>query len=100
MKAHYLTAKEAALVKKTAMVAATRMLQKQQEDIAKRAQYCVLVAMLDAGLSPKTVNRVVKLLGPVKDRYGKYREDECADFAFYRALRDRGINVEITTDEL
>ena len=100
MKAHYLTSKEAALVKKTAATAAARMLIKQQEDIAKRAQYCCFVAMLDAGLSPRTINRVINCLGPVKERYGQYREDECADYAFCHALQDRGINVEMTNDEL
>lgn len=99
MKAHYLTSKEAALVKKTAATAAARLLAKQQEDIAKRAQYCMLVAMLDARLSPRTINRVIRCLEPVKERYGYYKEEECADFAFCRALQERGINVEMTEHE-
>ena len=99
MKAHYLTSKEKALVQKTAATAAARLLAKQQEDIAKRAQYCVLVAVLDAGLSPRTINRVIKCLGPVKERYGYYKKEECADYAFCHALQERGINVELTEHE-
>lgn len=99
MKAHYLTSNQAALVKKTAATAAARILARQQDDIAKRAQYCCLVAMLDAGLSPRTINRVIRCLEPVKERYGYYKEEECADFAFFQALKERGINVEMTEHE-
>ena len=100
MKAHYLTSSQKALVQRTAVRTANALLLKREEDIAKRAQYCVLVAMLDTGLSPRTINRVIQNLPAVKERYGHYREDECADYAFCKALQERGIKVEMTTDEL
>ena len=99
MKARYLTSAEKAIVRKTAEMVATKIIAERQEDIAKRAQYCCFVAMLDANLSPRTINRVIKCLGPVKERYGQYKEDQCADLGFYMALHERGIDVEMTSHE-
>lgn len=100
MKAHYIPN----TVKDRAVKAGVRVAQEQiaqmGEDIAKRAQYCMLVAMLDAGLSVRTINRVIKQLPEVKDRYGAYREDGCADYAFYEELRKRGLDVQMTEKEL
>lgn len=53
MKAHYLSNREA----KVARQYASGLITKQAELAAQRAQYLWMAAMLNAGLSAKTVNR-------------------------------------------
>ena len=96
MKARYLTAKETRVAK----AVAEDIVKKQLDDIATRCQYLWMAAMLDAGLSVKTVNRVAVMLAEVVDRYGIYREEGIADYALCSRLRQAGINVPMTKDEL
>lgn len=96
MKARYLTAKETRIIKQVA----TQEAERQMQDIAKRCQYLWMAAMLDTGLSVKTVNRVAATLTEITDRYSAYREEGVADFALYTRLKEAGVDVEMTDDEL
>ena len=77
MKAHYdgLTCRQKKIITDVAVRTATRLADQQKEAIAIRSQYLVFVAMLECGLSPKTVNRVAAMLSLVKDKYAHYQED-------------------------
>lgn len=100
MKAHYvgLTSRERQIVTKIAVDTATRLADEQKEAIAIRSQYLIFVAMLECGLSPKTVNRVAAMLSLVKDKYAHYNEDQLADYVFYQHLQDHGVNVKKTSE--
>lgn len=95
MKAHYLTAKEKRIMQ-TAMNAADA----QAEDIGKRVGYIWCIAMHHAGLSSKTINKVLKLVPNVTEIYSDMRTDELADFAFCSKLQEQGIEVEMTESEI
>ena len=95
MKAHYLTAKE-----KRIMGIALDKANEQAEDIGKRAGYIFCIAMHHAGLSSKTINKVLKLVPNVTEIYSDMRTDELADFAFCSKLQEQGIDVEMTESEL
>lgn len=56
MKARWLSAKERAAAK----VVAEQIMDKQADDIKTRAECLVYAAMLNVGLSPATVNRVIR----------------------------------------
>lgn len=96
MKARYVTAKEQRIIK----AVAEDVVKKQLDDISTRCQYLWMAAMLDAGLSVKTVNKVAKVLVDVINRYGVYREEGVADYALWKRLNDAGINVPMTKEEL
>lgn len=100
MKAHYvgMTSRERKIVTKIAADTATRLANEQKEAIAIRSQYLIFVAMLECGLSPKTVNRVAGMLSLVKDKYAHYNEDQLADYVFYQHLQDHGVNVKKTAE--
>ena len=85
MKAHYdgLTCRQKKIITDVAVRTATRLADQQKEAIAIRSQYLVFVAMLECGLSPKTVNRVAAMLSLVKDKYAHYQEDDLADYVFF-----------------
>lgn len=93
MKAHYdgLTCRQKKIITDVAVRTATRLADQQKEAIAIRSQYLVFVAMLECGLSPKTVNRVAAMLSLVKDKYAHYQEDDLADYVFYQHLQDHGL---------
>lgn len=99
MKANVLTNRERELVKRTATAVAMKLAEKQMDDIAIRAQYVVFVSMLECGLSPKTVNRVLGMLPTVKEKYAHYNIDDLADYVFYQHLTERGVNVKKTSTE-
>ena len=88
MKAHYdgLTCRQKKIITDVAVRTATRLADQQKEAIAIRSQYLVFVAMLECGLSPKTVNRVAAMLSLVKDKYAHYQEDDLADYVVLPAL--------------
>lgn len=96
MKAHYdgLTCRQKKIITDVAVRTATRLADQQKEAIAIRSQYLVFVAMLECGLSPKTVNRVAAMLSLVKDKYAHYQEDDLADYVFYQHLQDHGVHVK------
>lgn len=96
MKAHYLSAKE----RKAAKVVAEQLMDDQAEDIKKRAECLVYAAMLNAGLSPSTVNRVIAHQREVENGYAKARMDKLGDYALIQGLIDKGVNVTMTRDEL
>lgn len=90
------TSREKQLAKK----AASLMMDAQAEDICARAQGIVYAAMLNAGLSPNTVNRVIRELPHVVQQYGKYRQDGLADYEMFTALQSKGVNVSPPRSEL
>ena len=96
MRAHYLTAKEA----RVAQAAAERAADKMCQDIALRSQYLWMATMLLEGLSAKTVNRCLKRLPQVTEKYEEYRKEGVADYALYSKLKAAGVNVDITKEEL
>ena len=100
MKAHYdgLTCRQKKIITDVAVRTATRLADQQKEAIAIRSQYLVFVAMLECGLSPKTVNRVAAMLSLVKDKYAHYQEDDLADYVFYQHLQDHGVHVKKTAE--
>lgn len=96
MNAIALTAKERKLVAQLASEAAN----KQADDISRRASYIIFITMLRAGLSPRTVNRVVGLMPDTTEAYAEYRTDQLADYVFCTKLQEAGVQVEMTEDEL
>lgn len=64
---------------------------RQTEDVATRAQALWMAAMLNAGLSPRTVNRVMAELPEVTRRYSQNPED--GDFALFAELKRSGVKV-------
>ena len=62
----------------------------------QRAQYQWGMAMYLAGLSPRTINRVIDLLPAVADKYRDLKPDQLADEFFRLTLADRGVNLPET----
>ena len=82
---------------KTAMEAAD----KQAEDIAARAGYIWCIAALNAGISPRTLNRINKMVPEVAEKYMEYRTDELADYVCYTKLNEAGVtSARMTETEL
>lgn len=54
------------------------------------------LAAMDAGLSPRTINRVIDLLPAVADKYRDLKTDQLADEFFQLTLADRGVNLPET----
>lgn len=75
---------------------ANEIVEQRQKDIATRAQYQWGMAMYLAGLSPRTINRVVDLLPAVADKYRDLKPDQLADEFFQLTLADRGVNLPET----
>lgn len=96
MRAHYLSAKE----RRAAKVVASQLMDKQADDIKTRAECLVYAAMLDAGLSPSTVNRVINEQREVENGYAKARKDRLGDYALIQGLIDKGVHVTTTREEI
>ena len=96
MRAHYLSVKE----RNAARNAAHKIIEEELEDVAKRAQYLWMAAMLNAGLAASTIKRVQKELAHVTEEYGKGKQDGLADYELITALRNHGIEVEDTKTEM
>lgn len=94
--ARYLTTKE----KAAARIAAESVLDAQVEDITNRVQCMVFAAMLNAGLSARTVNRVIDQLPDVIYSYGRLRKEKLADYDMIQGLIARGVKVRMTKEEL
>ena len=73
---------------------------KQADDIKTRAECLVYAAMLNVGLSPATVNRVIRQKREVEAGYAKAREDNLGDYALIQGLIDKGVQVTMTREEL
>lgn len=56
--------------------------------------------MLNAGLSARTVNRVIDQLPDVIDSYGRLRKEKLADYDMIQGLIARGVKVRMTKEEL
>lgn len=82
------------------MQAAMQAADEQTRDIERRCGYIWAYAMLAAGLSARTVNRVARTVPEVKHLFGTYREDRLADFAFVSKLREKGVKASMTETEL
>ena len=60
--------------------AGEKAVEKERCDIATRTSYLCLLACYQAGLSPKTLRRIQKLMtGCVAEKYQEYRNDQLAD---------------------
>ncbi len=85
-----------AIIKDLAVQAACAQL----EDVGKRARYFCMAAMLNAGLSVKTVNRVVKEFWAVREKYDNAAESGVGDAMLLRDLRNAGLEVEDFDNEV
>ena len=56
----------------------------------------LIAAIQEAGLSPRTINRVIDLLPAVADKYRDLKTDQLADEFFQLTLADRGVNLPET----
>lgn len=56
-----------------------RIVDKGQEDAGARLQHLWVIAMIQAGLSPKTINRVSAILPAVCARFDEYKRAGLAD---------------------
>ena len=75
--------------------------EKERYDIATRASYLCLLACYQAGLSPKTLRRIQKLMtGCVAEKYQEYRNDQLADLWAQVTLQEIGVEVEETKEKL
>ena len=68
---------------------------KQIEAASVRTQGLWMVAMLNAGLSVRTINRVLKELDPVVVKYGTGIEDGVGDYALFTELQAAGIKIAL-----
>lgn len=73
---------------------------KEKDDISTRAQYQWGLAMLQAGLSPKTVQRVINLLPMVSERYAEFQTSQLGDEFMQAVLGDAGIEVPKTKNPI
>lgn len=72
----------------------------QLADVAARAQYLWMAAMLNVGLSNRTIKRVMNQLPEVYARYGDACDDGVGDAMLLRDLRSHGIEVKAPDNEL
>ena len=81
--------------------AGAKAVEKERYDIATRASYLCLLACYQAGLSPKTLRRIQKLMtGCVAEKYQEYRNDQLADLWAQVTLQEIGVEVEETKEKL
>lgn len=67
-----------------------------QRDVGLRAQYQWGLAMLQAGLSPRTVRRVIKLLPAVEEKYREYQTEKLGDLFCQQTLEEQGVTLPMT----
>lgn len=72
---------------------------KQLHDISVRAQYVWSIAMLQSGLSPRTVNRVAKRFPAAMKKYKEYAAEQLADEWARITLQDAGCNAPETQNK-
>lgn len=81
--------------------AGAKAVEKERYDIATRASYLCLLACYQAGLSPRTLRRIQKLMtGCVADKYQEYKNDQLADLWAQVTLQGIGVDIEETKDKL
>lgn len=90
MKARVLTSKER---QREAKIIET-LYREKVEDACKRAQFVCFSCMLEIGLSPRTINRIIAMYPAMCDKYKEYKTEQIADFFFSNYLQKAGVNVE------
>lgn len=75
-------------------------LNKERDDIAKRALYITLLACWQVGLSPRTLRKIQAAMPDVAEKYKEYRADSLADVWAQVTLQDMGVDVEETEERL
>lgn len=75
------------------------LLNKERDDIVIRTMYIVFIAMYQAGLSVKTIDRVQKKFNCVREEYEKYRSEKVADEWAHMYLSDKGIKTKETKEK-
>lgn len=95
MKAIALTSKQRQLIS----ALAEKEFEEKINDAIVRSHYLMFAAMVEAGLSPRTVNKVADMLVEVSEKYKDYKTDQIADYAFCSRLNAAGIKVPITKKE-
>lgn len=72
---------------------------KIQEDNHLRSIYLCGCAMLEAGLSGKTVTKVIRKFEDVCAMYKHYKTDDIADYVLCEKLRAAGVDVQFVKEE-
>lgn len=72
----------------------------QIQQACNRSDAMMALAMHNVGLSPKTINKVLKEREKMYQKFGEYRQDGCADFGFQYHLKNIGINIDFDFDEI
>lgn len=72
------------------------MVQAERADISQRAQYQWGMAMLQAGLRPRTVRRVMDHLPAVAQKYMEYQTEKLGDLFMRSVLADAGVEMPET----
>ena len=67
--------------------------ERQTEAVATRAQALWMAAMLNGGLSARTVNRVLGELQFVVNQYGAGAKDVVSDYALFAELIEKGVKI-------
>ena len=75
-------------------------LDKERDDIATRAMYLSLIACQQAGLSARTLRRIMNTIPMVTERYAEYRTDGLADERAKMMLDRSGLDVPDTKEKL
>lgn len=96
MKAHFFTSEQKQAILKCARAGA----EAQINQACKRNDAMMALAMHNVGLSPKTINKVLKEREKMYQKFGEYRQDGCADFGFQYHLKNIGINIDFDFDEI
>ena len=78
---------------------ADEIVMKERQDIALRAQYIWAMAMLQAGLSPRTVEKVRNYLPIVAEKYKDYQTAQLGDLFMQRTLESAGVKMPLTGKE-
>jgi len=99
MRAHVVTAKERRIIKEVASLSTQRAVEAKLQDAVIRSHYMCFAAMLKAGLSARTVNRVAAMLDQCAAEYAEYKTDELADYIFHKKIVEAGVPVPMTKDE-
>lgn len=73
---------------------------KERNDIATRAQYIWAMAMLQAGLAPRTVQKVCEMVPAVAEKYAEYQTESLGDLFMRETLKDRGVTMPQTSGEV
>lgn len=77
-----------------------QMVEENLEDVSKRVQYMYSLSMLEIGLKPSTVTKVLKKLPEITALYEHYKTDQLGDYVLHERLEAQGVEIGMTEHEL